>query len=278
MLRLFSCDYTRVGGMQCARACVLAAMIFVSAMSPRVYAEIWGYVDENGVAHTAPNKVDERYQLFFRGEASKPPAAPSPPPISDEVLELMGTALYRRLADEPNVARFEPLILANASAFALDPALLKAVIAVESAYEPAAVSQKGALGLMQVMVDTGVRYGVVADAKRSVEQKLLDPTINVRIGARYLRDLLVLFNGDITLALAGYNAGEGAVARYANRVPPFRETQEYVKLVQRFIALYRPPPEPPPPAAPTPTLRRKQPRPRRARTTRPRVRYALISR
>jgi soluble lytic murein transglycosylase-like protein len=117
---------------------------------------------------------------------------------------------------------------------------VKAVIAVESAFEPAAVSSKGALGLMQVMPDTGARYGVAADRKRTLEQKLLDPDINVRIGTMYLRDLLALFADDLELALAAYNAGEQAVAHYANQIPPYPETREYVKLVRQFYEYYRP--------------------------------------
>ena len=138
-------------------------------------------------------------------------------------------------------ARYQALIERNARARGIDAALVKAVIAVESAFEPAAVSPKGALGLMQVMPDTGARYGVAADRKRTLEQKLLDPDVNLRIGTLYLRDLLTLYANDLALALAAYNAGEQAVAHYANRIPPFPETQEYVKLVQQFYELYRPP-------------------------------------
>ena len=86
---------------------------------------------------------------------------------------------------------------------------MKAVVAVESAYEADAVSSKGALGLMQVIPETAARYGVTDDAKRTVAQKLKDPAINVSVGTRYLRDLLALFDNDVTLALAAYNAGEG---------------------------------------------------------------------
>jgi soluble lytic murein transglycosylase-like protein len=101
---------------------------------------------------------------------------------------------------------------------------------------------------MQVMPDTGARYGVAADRKRTLEQKLLDPDINLRIGTTYLRDLLTLYANDLSLALAAYNAGEQAVAQYANRIPPYPETQEYVKLVQQFYELYRPAPQPKTPA------------------------------
>ena len=122
----------------------------------------------------------------------------------------------------------------------LDPALVKALIAVESSFQPDAVSPTGALGLMQVIPETAARYGVVGDKKRSAHQKLLDPAINLRIGTRYLHDLLGLFENNLALALAAYNAGEQAVQSYNKRIPPFPETQEYVKLVQQLYALYRP--------------------------------------
>jgi len=86
-----------------------------------------------------------------------------------------------------------------------------------------------------------VRYGVVERSGRTVAQQLLDPATNVRIGVRYLRDLLDLFNGDLPLALAAYNAGEESVRQSGNRIPPFRETREYVDLVRQFQTLYEPP-------------------------------------
>lgn len=112
----------------------------------------------------------------------------------------------------------------------LDPELVQAVIHVESAYHPEARSPKGALGLMQVMPATGARYGVVEP------RQLLDPALNIEVGARYLSDLHKMFNGRTDLILAAYNAGEGAVSRYGNRIPPFPETREYVR---RALQLYR---------------------------------------
>jgi soluble lytic murein transglycosylase-like protein len=105
----------------------------------------------------------------------------------------------------------------------LDQALLEAVIAVESNYAPAVVSRKGAVGLMQLMPDTARRFGAL-DAT--------DPAQNIRAGARYLRYLLDVFRGDLELALAAYNAGEGNVLRHGSRVPPFPETIEYVRKVR----------------------------------------------
>jgi hypothetical protein len=201
-------------------------------------AELWGYVDDGGVAHFATQRVDERYQLFFRGPTSLD-ALDIHAPDSRAALEQ--TALYRRVVDHPNVRRFASLIDRNAKSHALDPALVKAVIAVESAFEPGAVSAKGALGLMQIIPATAVRYGLAEQRNRTIAQQLLDPPTNVRIGVRYLRDLLDLFDDDLGLALAAYNAGEESVRQRGNRIPPFPETREYVELVRQFQALYRPP-------------------------------------
>ena len=225
-------------------ACLIAVALAVFAGSAR--ADLWGYLDEQGGAHFATEKIDERYQLFFKGEtnldvAARAQAAPS---ASEDFSH---SRMYQYVTKHPNVAKFAPLIERNAKLHHVDPALVKAVIAVESAFEPAAVSPKGALGLMQLTPDTGARYGIVADKVRTAEQKLLDPAINLSIGTRYLRDLLALFANDLSLALAAYNAGEQAVRHYKQSIPPFPETQEYVKLVRQFYALYRPPPPAPPP-------------------------------
>jgi hypothetical protein len=206
-----------------------------------VRAEVWGYVDADGAPHVATEKLDDRYQLFFKGRTRSDLQPPTSRDSAD-LDALRGTSIYKRMVDHPNIRRYQALIEKNARARGLDAALVKAVIAVESAFEPAAVSTKGALGLMQVMPETAARYGVAADSKRTLEQKLLDPDINVRIGTTYLRDLLALFANDLELALAAYNSGEQAVAHYANRTPPYPETREYVRLVQQFYELYRPMP------------------------------------
>jgi soluble lytic murein transglycosylase-like protein len=106
--------------------------------------------------------------------------------------------------------------------FNVDEALIRAVIYVESRGNPQAVSPKGATGLMQLMPGTARRFGVT-DSR--------DPSQNIHGGTNYLRVLLDLFNGDLKLTLAAYNAGEGAVMKYKNRIPPYAETQEYVQLV-----------------------------------------------
>jgi soluble lytic murein transglycosylase-like protein len=110
----------------------------------------------------------------------------------------------------------------------LDPRLVGALVHVESAYQTKARSPKGALGLMQIMPATGARYGVGA------ARDLLDPATNIDVGTRYLRDLHEMFDGRVELILAAYNAGEGAVKRYGNRIPPYRETQDYVRKILRL--------------------------------------------
>ena len=111
----------------------------------------------------------------------------------------------------------------------LPAALVHAVVAVESGYDPRAVSPKGAVGLMQLMPATAERFGVPRAARA-------EPEPNPRAGARYLGWLLNTFHGDLELALAGYNAGEGAVQKYGNQVPPYRETQQYVRRVIHHLA------------------------------------------
>lgn len=112
----------------------------------------------------------------------------------------------------------------------LEPALVHAVIQVESGYDARAVSPKGATGLMQLMPSTARRLGVV-DSR--------DPLANLRGGTRYLRDLLATFGGNLSLALAAYNAGEAAVRRHAMSIPPYAETTAYVHAVLRRYALLK---------------------------------------
>ena len=203
-----------------------------------------GLCRRNRRSSHSTKKLDDRYQLFFKGRTTF--EAPDAAADIQSRAALERTPIFHRVMDQPNARRFAPLIEQYAKLQQLDPALVKAVIAVESSFQPNAVSVKGAVGLMQIIPETGERYGVMGDATRSIEQKLRDPAINLRVGTRYLHDLLVLFADDLALALAAYNAGEDAVARYDNTVPPFAETQEYVKLVQQFHSFYQPlPPLPP---------------------------------
>jgi hypothetical protein len=130
-------------------------------------------------------------------------------------------------ATDPN--GYDRLIRRAALQHQVDPALVKAVMHVESAFNPHAVSDKGAQGLMQVMPETGERYGA---------DDLFDPSQNVRAAVMYLRDLQKLFNNNMKLVLAAYNAGESAVLRYKG-VPPYDETRDYVRKVMQKHRDYR---------------------------------------
>jgi soluble lytic murein transglycosylase-like protein len=114
----------------------------------------------------------------------------------------------------------------------VDPLLLYSIMHQESSFKPRAMSYKGARGLMQLMPPTAARFGVT---------NIWDPRQNIEGGARYMRFLLDLFEGDVRLALAGYNAGEGAVMKYGRNVPPYSETQEYVRRIGRRYSLIRDP-------------------------------------
>ena len=115
---------------------------------------------------------------------------------------------------------------------AVDPLLLYAIMHQESTFKARAMSNKGARGLMQLMPGTAVRFGVTS---------IWDPKQNIEGGSRYMRFLLDMFDGNVQLALAGYNAGEGAVMKYGYRIPPYNETQEYVRRISKRYALIRDP-------------------------------------
>jgi soluble lytic murein transglycosylase-like protein len=114
----------------------------------------------------------------------------------------------------------------------VDPLLLYSIMHQESSFKPRAISYKGARGLMQLMPPTASRFGVT---------NIWDPKQNIEGGARYMRFLLDLFSGDVRLALAGYNAGEGAVMKYGYQVPPYSETREYVRRIGNRYSMIRDP-------------------------------------
>ena len=185
-------------------------------------ADIWGYVDERGTAHFAAEREDARYVLFFKGlgefdsrrdgpaDAGLGLVPPTPPTgASLKLLSLFSLS--------PGYQKLGVHLREASRTHGVDYALLQALIATESGFDSQAVSPKGAVGLMQLMPDTARRYGVASDAKTSVEKKLTDPGTNIKAGTRYLRYLIDLFPGRLELALAAYNAGEGAVQRAGTR-------------------------------------------------------------
>ncbi|MGL6070842.1 lytic transglycosylase domain-containing protein [Craterilacuibacter sp.] len=222
--------------------CSLIAASFTLASA--AHADLYGYVDTAGQVHLASSKLDERYQLFQK----------NPPPemairkydvMADATRPGLGATLSRdstqpkasslpaglpaaqpRLIKASTSAPYNRMINKVAREMKLDAQLLHAIVSVESGYDALAVSPKGAIGLMQVIPETGERFGV-AD--------LTKPDANVRAGARYLKFLLGLFNHDMPLVIAAYNAGEGAVKKYKNSIPPYTETRNYVS---RVLATY----------------------------------------
>ena len=179
-------------------------------------ADIYAFTDEKGVPHFSNVPADRRYALLMRTETDKPSVAP----------RVRGRSAQRGI----DGSLYAHEIRRAAASCQLESALLHAVIAAESGYNPRALSGKGAMGLMQLMPGTARRYGALDP---------YDPAQNIRAGALYLRDLLALFNNDMQLALAAYNAGENNVIKYGNRIPPFRETSAYVPRVIGFYQEYK---------------------------------------
>ncbi len=217
---------------------------------PHAQADVWGYIDAKGVAHFAAEKLDDRYELFFRGNtsfdtkdgvSSPTKEVPEPEPPRAVALPSSKSKLLAFFEVSPNFKAVRHHMREAAQANSIDFELLQALIAAESGFDANAVSPKGAVGLMQLMPPTAQRYGVKGDAKTPIETKLTDPKTNIQAGSRYLRDLIKMFPGQLELAIAAYNAGEGAVQRYGNKIPPFKETQNYVVTVMQIYRQLKPP-------------------------------------
>ncbi len=209
------------------------------------HADVWGYIDEKGVAHFAAEKLDDRYEIFYRGgesfDTSKTPKAAAndtPRPVSVPTVPAKLLAFFDV---SPSYKVVKHHLREAANLHKVDYELLQALIATESGFDVNAVSPKGAMGLMQLMPDTARRFGVDGDKKISLEKKLFDPKINVKTGTRYLRLLIDMFPGRLDLALASYNAGEGAVQKAGNQIPNYKETQNYVKTVMQLYTGLKPP-------------------------------------
>jgi hypothetical protein len=230
--------------MQLLRQGLQVLILLMLGWRAPAHADVWGFVDENGVAHFATERLDERYELYFTsrdgfgkrldrkdaGEASRP-ATGQPEPAK----------LLAFFDVSPGYKQVRHLLREAASEHQIDYELLQALIATESGFDAGAVSPRGAVGLMQLMPVTARHYGVAGDKKNPVAKKLTDPRINIRAGSLYLRDMISRFPGRLELALAAYNAGLKAVRHAGNRVPPFKETQNFVKTVLQLYALLKPP-------------------------------------
>ena len=236
------------------RAGILATLVLLACHAAPARADIWGYVDEDRIPHFASSRLDERYELFLRDAVEPyrlmdaPRKAQDSSRDADAVTAVASTA--GAAAISPRMAAFferspgykaaSPLLREASSRHGIDYSLLKALIATESGFNTFAVSPKGAVGLMQLIPPTAERYGVTAGKDGTIEKKLTDPKTNIRAGARYLADLIKMFPGRLELALAAYNAGEGAVQRAGNRIPNYPETQNYVKTVMQLYSVLAP--------------------------------------
>lgn len=189
---------------------IVPTMAFAVALllpSSGVRADIYTYTDANGVIHysnTPPSGARGGVRRIRTPEASRGPAPPSTRDSSPERFQ-----------------RYDAYIREAAALYRLPESFIRAVIKVESNYQPQVVSHAGASGLMQLMPATAARMGVT---------DVFDPRQNILGGSRYLRILANHFNGDLVLTIAAYNAGEGAVLRYRG-IPPYEETQRYVRRV-----------------------------------------------
>ena len=226
------------------------------AVHGAAHADLWAFVDEQGITHFAATQVDERYLLFFKGsEIGNLSLSDASTPAAADSRHEPSPALARRWGDLDASRGYQSVrkhLQVAAKAYQVDYSLLKAVVAAESGFDPAAVSSKGAVGLMQLLPSTAAQYGVQADAAgrrdrqgralpaRSIEQKLTDPHTNIQAGARHLAHLLKLFKGELELAVAAYNAGEGAVQRAGHQIPNYKETQGYVKTVLGLYQMFQP--------------------------------------
>jgi soluble lytic murein transglycosylase-like protein len=204
----------------------LALLAGLWASAP-VRAEVWAYVDKRGVAHYADRQVDRRYELLYRGPSTGNRKSLGLAPGAGG----FSARTHARFEVSTAYKSVRHLIREAATAHGLEYDLVKAVIATESGFNARAVSPKGAVGLMQLMPATAERFGVRPARHETLQERLTDPRTNVQAGTRYLAWLLKTFNGDVQLALAAYNAGEGAVIRAGRRIPNYRETQDYVRKV-----------------------------------------------
>ena len=184
---------------------LLTVLVLVTILVTSVArADIFVYIDKDGVMHFTNAPTSSKYKVYMRESSlrSRPPR---------------------------DISDFDTVIAEAAESNGVSPFLLKALIHVESDFNPKAVSKKGALGLTQIMPFNLDLLEV---------QDPFDPRDNVMGGARYLRAMMDRFNGQLGLALAAYNAGPTAVERY-NDIPPYQETRNYVQKVLKFFRYYK---------------------------------------
>lgn len=193
--------------------------VVLAACSMAARADIYAFTDAQGTTHFTNLPDDPRYRLIVKTPVEAAPRGAPQPDAKRAATWLARSSTYdaaiNRAAREAQV----------------HPELLRAVIVVESGFNPRAISRRGAVGLMQLLPTTARRYGAF---------NAFDPEQNIRAGAKYLADLITRYGeSQLELVLAAYNAGENAVERYGRRIPPYRETQAYVPNVIRMYRALR---------------------------------------
>jgi soluble lytic murein transglycosylase-like protein len=199
----------------------IAVVSLALLASTEAIADVYKFVDASGHVFYTDEPRNKLYKMIIKTPPlMKHPASSSP-------FTNVYAPYKRHVFSGVNKARYSELIEDAAQRHNIDAKLLHAVIQTESAYNPLAISSAGAAGLMQLMPATAQRFGV-SDRQ--------DPDQNVEGGTKYLKHLITLFGPRLDLAIAAYNAGENAVMRHNNTIPPYRETQDYVRQV---LALYQ---------------------------------------
>jgi soluble lytic murein transglycosylase-like protein len=195
-----------------ATNCLLLAAFICLFCNSHSTADIYRYEDDEGIVHFTDAPTDKRFKIFMRDLKRDK--------------ELRTKLKY---VSSVNTAEYEQIIRTYADKYGVSSSLVKAVIHAESGYNPNALSSKGASGLMQLMPET---------AKSLKVADRFNPSDNVEGGVKYLRFLLDTFRGDVSLALAAYNAGLSKVAKYGG-IPPFNETRTYVNRVLSYMQTYQ---------------------------------------
>jgi soluble lytic murein transglycosylase len=193
-------------GLKFSKIFVLSAIFILIAFFSSVHADIYMYIDDNGVMHftNAPTSNEHEYKVYIKERTS----------ISNKF----------HATD-----KFDELISDASRKYDVDSRLLKAMIKAESDFDPRAISRKGAMGLMQIMPENFKMLNL---------KNPFDPWQNIRAGTQYFKNLYKRFNGKLALSLAAYNAGPTAVDRYKS-IPPYQETEEYVRRVLRYYRTFK---------------------------------------
>ena len=193
-------------GIKFSKIFVLSAFIILIAFVASVHADIYMYIDANGVMHftNAPTSNQHEYKVYLKERIS------------------VSTKFHA-------TDKYDNLISNASKEFNVDSRLLKAMIKAESDFDPRAISRKGAMGLMQIMPENFKMLNL---------ENPFDPWQNIRAGTQYFKKLYKRFNGKLALSLAAYNAGPTAVDRYKN-IPPYQETEEYVRRVLRYYRTFK---------------------------------------